>query len=236
VCLAQEAVPPPAAPATPPEPTGAAPGRGGVGGSFGASSFYADGDYSAAASPRLAFAASFRYAISSWLRLQVSPGFTWTGYQNDEPIPFPDLNFPADDTKDEMLSLLLPVSAQLQFTVTRGRWLYHAGAGPGVYRLWVENRRKVLKDPASLELHRNLFWGGTAEIGVERFFRALPSTSVEGTLATHFVFAEDDTKFPSGYNSSLGAVEARVGANYYFSLSRPKKGPENPADRPAPTP
>ena len=58
-----------------------------------------------------------------------------------------EANFPADVTKENMLTLVLPVSAQLQYTQKRGAWLYHLGAGPGLYRVWVENRRKVLKDP-----------------------------------------------------------------------------------------
>lgn len=233
-CLAQEATPPAAAPAVPGEKPGGGPGKGSLGGQFGGSTFYTAGDYAKGAQARFAFAASFRYQMNDWLRWQVSPGFTWAAYDHEEPLPFTDLNFPADDTKDETLTLLLPVSVQLQFTLQRGLWKYHAGGGPGVYRVWVENRRKVLKDPVSLELHRAVHYGFTVQAGAERFMRALPNISVEGTVAAHQAFAKDDDRYPSGFNSSVGAVEVRVGANYHFSLNVPKKAPENPASTPPP--
>jgi hypothetical protein len=238
VCLAQEATPPPAAPAATPVPpaekAGGGAGRGSLGGQFGGSTFYTAEDYSRGAQPRLAFAASFRYQMNGWLRWQVSPGFTWAAYDHEEPMPFTDPSFPADLTRDDLLTLVLPMSVQVQLTTQRGAWKYHVGAGPGLYRVWVENRRKVLKDPVTFELHRALHPGLTAQAGVERFLRALPNISVEGTVASHQVFATDDERYPSGFNSSLGAVEVRLGANYHFSLDRPKKAPENPAITPPP--
>ena len=115
---------------------------------------------------------------------------------------------------------MLPVSFQIQYLIHTKKWHYHVGAGPGVYRVWVENHRIVLLDQLTFEPHRNLWWGATGEVGVERFIRSLPSTSVEATVTTHVVFAEDDVKFPQGYSSKLGATELRIGANYYFDMGR----------------
>ena len=120
----------------------------GLGGLVGGAQVFADADYSNRRTPsgefgsrdtqpRFAFAANFRYAMTPWLRWQVSPGFLWVGYDQDSPLPFPDPNHPADTTKENVLTLILPVSAQLQWTPTRGPWHYHVGAGPGVYRVWV---------------------------------------------------------------------------------------------------
>ncbi len=131
------------------------PGKGGVGGQFGGSYFGIDrmfgdewlGDYSSGAMPRVSFAGQFRYVQSKHWRWQFSPGFTWTAYKTATAIPFTDLNYPDDEVKDRMLVLMLPATAQIQYVVKRGQWFYHAGAGPGAYRVWVENRRKVYRDP-----------------------------------------------------------------------------------------
>jgi hypothetical protein len=211
------------APAPAPAHAGMVPGRGGVGGQLGGSYFTFDGDYSSGVQPRFAFAGNLRYVVSEWLRLQFSPGFTWTAYSNTEPVPFQDLNFPTDTTKDGYLTLLVPISLQGQWLVHRGAWHYHLGAGPGLYRVWVENHRKVLKDRTSKRLHRGLYPGASAELGVERFMKVLPSTSVEVAVVSHLVFAQRDEQFINGFNSNVGAVEARVGANYYFDLQRQLK-------------
>lgn len=203
--------------------------RASIGGMIGGSLMTADADYSAGAAPRMAFSASFRYQVRSWLRWQVSPGFLWVAYDNNEPIPFTDPNYPADATKAEALTLVVPVSAQAQLLVTRGLWCYHLGAGPGLYRVWLENRRKVLQDPVSHKRHRGVYAGLSGEIGVERYLKSLTDVSIEGTLSGHLVFAQRDAQFPSGYDSNLFPITLRLGANYHFSPGRKKSAPAAPA-------
>lgn len=208
-------------------------GKGGIGGLAGVSYFRFDrafgadwfDAYSAGAQMRFSFAAQFRYVFSDRLRLQVSPGFTWAAYGSRYPAPFGDLNFPDDQDKSDYLTLLVPVSAQLQYVIRSDWWVYHAGIGPGVYRVWVQNHRKVLKDPESLRLHRGLYPGATVQFGAERFLKNLPSTSIEAALVGHLVLAQDDDAFPSGINSNLSAIELRFGTNYYFGLGGPPPGP-----------
>jgi len=206
--------------------TGPRHGFGGIGGQFGLSQMTAAGDYSDHAVERMSFTGNFRYYIARSVRWQVSPGFLWTAYeQSSVPAVFKDLNFPNDSTKDNNLTLVAPVTAQLQW-VLRGRtFAWHVGAGGGVYRVWVENHRKVLKDPLSLRLHRGIYPGAVFEIGGERFFKSLSSTSVEVTAEGHYVFAKRDDQFPSGYNGTLTPVSLRIGANYYFDLARFRKAP-----------
>ena len=133
-----------------------------------------------------------------------------------------DLNFPEDEYKDYALTLLVPMTAQLQYVTRRGQWFYHAGLGPGLYRVWVQNHRKVLRDPVTYDLHRGLYAGGTFELGAERFLKSITTTSVELTWVNHLVFAQRDDQFPSGFNSNLMAMEWRVGVNYYFDPLRSK--------------
>ena len=215
------------------------PGKGGVGVQVGGSSFRPDrmlgngwfGDYSAGAQPRFTFKANFRYAVNKWFRWQVSPGLTWAAYRGYEPGPFADPRF-GDRYKNHYLSLLLPVSAQAQYVIRRGWWQYYVGAGPGIYRVWVENRREVLKDPVTLRVHRGVYPGASGEFGVEYFLKQMPSTSIEVSVGGDLAFATRDDQFVSGLNSNLLAVGARIGATYYFTPGERKKEPEPPGTRP----
>ena len=200
--------------------TGAAPGRGAIGGLIGGSYMIAAEDYSQGALSRFDFSGHWRYVFSNSWRLQIGPGFTWSAYRKEEPMPLTDPAHPGDTTKEHMLTQLVPIPAQLQYTIQRGDWVYHLGAGPGVYRILVQNHREDLKDPTTFKVHRGLYWGGTGEVGAERFLKALPSTSIEGQLATHYVFAQRDDQFPNGFNSMLGNLALRAGVNYYFSMKR----------------
>lgn len=202
--------------------TGALPGRGSVGGQVGVTSFLAEGDYSQGAMPRLSFSGHFRYVISKGLRWQVSPYFTWSAYKVDAPAPFRDINFPDDVTKDRYLTQIVGASGQLQFTGGTGAWKYHMGAGPALYRVVVQNRRKVVKDPVTFKLHQGTYLGATAEFGVERFLKGLANTSLEWTAAYQGAFAKSDD-FASGFNGSVHAAEFRFGAHYYYDFKRPKK-------------
>ncbi len=210
-------------------------GKGGIGGQLGVSTFKVDrvfgsqwfGDYSEGARPRFSFESHWRYQVRPWLRWQVGTGFTWAGYKQKTPAPFKDLNFPSITTKSEYLTLMLPVTAQVQYTYRSGRWNYYGGGGPGVYRVWVEDRRKVLKDPVTLKLHRGLYPGGSAQFGVERFFTTQPSTSLEATVSGHLALAQRHDQFVSGFDSNVMALEVRMGANYYFTPGPRKVSPAN---------
>ena len=216
VAFAQDAPEPATTPASP--DSGAAPGRGGLGGMLGGGHIFADADYSDGAQPRFAFAGYFRYVFNDWLRLQLSPGYTWAAYESGVPLPFPDPNFPADSTKNEVITQIVPVTLQAQYLMRSDKWLFHAGAGPGLYRVWVQNRRKVLKDPITKDLHRGLYWGLGGQIGAERFLDALPNTSIEGNISSNWIFATDDESFVSGFNSFLANVAVHIGVNYYWTL------------------
>lgn len=208
--------------------SGHVPGKAGIGGLIGGSTFKGDrilgsewfGDYSAGARPRFAFYAQFRYVATPRLRFQLSPGFTWAGYDGALAAPFQDPRFPQDPDKREYLSLLAPVSLQAQLLLQRGNWVYHAGAGPGVYRVWVENNREVLKDAYTLALHRGFYAGASGQLGVEYFLKQLPNTSVEFAIGGDLAFARRDEQFVSGLNSSVMAVGARIGGNFYFDPTR----------------
>ena len=217
-----------------PAPRGDQPGFGGVGAMLGLGYVPGYQDYSKYAQVRMSFSASWRYNISHSWRWQISPGFVWTGYsQHSNPAPFQDPNFPTDPYKDDYLTLILPISAQIQW-VHRGRSLmWHAGLGPGAYRVWVENHRKVVPDPVTFDHHKGIYWGGSAEVGFEHFFKALPTTSLEVTLDGHYMDAKRDDQFPSGFNSAALAMGLRAGANYYFSLKPKPKATETPLPLPS---
>jgi hypothetical protein len=199
------------------------PRKGGVGGGLGLGQFVGNGDYSSGAQMRFSFSGNFRYVMTNHWRWQFSPGLTWAAYKKGEPAPFTDINFPADPTKNDYLALLVPMSAQLQFVTRSGSWMYHLGAGPGLYRVWVENRRKVLRDPTTFDLHRGVYPGVSFEFGGERFLKNITTTSIELTTTTHYVLATRDDQFPNGYNDRVLATDLRIGVNYYFDLIRAKR-------------
>ena len=202
---------------------GPIPGRGGIGGQLGGSYMFADGDYSAGAQPRLVFAGHFRYVINPHWGWQVSPYFTWSGYVSHVDAPFTDPNFPGEGVAKEFyLAQVLGASGQLQWFMGTGRQRWHLGVGPAVYRVVVQNHRKVVEDPVSRELHSGVHLGATAELGVERFLKRLPNTSIEVTAAWQAAFAKSDNRFISGWNGNPMLAELRVGAHYYYDFRRPK--------------
>jgi len=257
VCLAQDLTTP-AAPSvdstsTPkkaakpaPKPSLVYVKRASMGGLLGWSSFYADKDYASKRDGqggydgkntrgRPAFQATFRYQVNHWLRWQISPGYTWSGYQKDGPMPFRDPYNPADSTTEHVLTQVLPITAQAQFVHTQGDWIYHVGGGGGVYRVWVENRRDVLADPVTFVRHSGFYGGVCGELGVAKALHSLPSVSLEAALDGHWIFAERDEQFPSGFNSFIFLMEAKVGANYHFDparfLAKGDKSPGKPAGK-----
>lgn len=202
---------------------GPLPGRGGIGGQVGSSYILSDGDYSDGAQPRLSLAGHFRYVINKRWGWQASPYFTWNGYVSRVNAPFTDLNFPSQGTSKQFyLTQVLGVAGQIQFYGGTGRQRWHIGAGPSVYRVVIQNHRKVVEDPVSHELHSATHLGASAEFGIERFLKKLPNTSLELTLAGHTAFAQDDVKWVSGWNGSPTLAEVRLGGNYYYDFRRGK--------------
>ena len=205
-----------------PRATGLAVGRSGLGGLIGASWIHSSGDYAQGALPRPGFVGQFRYQFSPRLRLQVSPGFTWNAYTKHETPPFVDPAFPADQTKQRYLTVLVPVTGQVQWVSPGRSGARHLGLGLGLYRVQVQNHRKDLRDPVTFKVHRGVYVGGTAELGTERFLKSLPNTSVELNLVGHLVHAKRDEQFLAGWNDWIGTVGFHVGVNYYFDVGRLK--------------
>jgi len=202
---------------------GALPGRGGIGGQIGGTYMIADGDYSEGAQPRFSFAGHFRYVITPRWGWQVSPYFTWSGYVSHADAPFTDVNFPNEGvSKQFYIAQVLGVSTQWQWFHGTGRHRWHLGVGPTVYRVVVQNHRKVVEDPFSRELHSGVHMGANAEFGSEYFLKQLPNTSIEWTVAWQAAFAKSDNRFPSGWNGNPMLAEVRLGAHYYYEFRKPK--------------
>jgi hypothetical protein len=212
-----------AAAAAVPRTTGSIPGRAGIGGGLGGSWIYAQEDYSEGALPRFNFVASFRYQMKPSWRLQISPGFTWNAYTKHTAPPFFNPAKPNETTKQHYLTLLVPISAQIQWTGSGKKWIPHVGVGPGVYRVQVEHDRDDLLDPVTFAVHRGMYLGATLEAGFETYINSMPNTSIELNLTNHFIAAKRDDQFPSGWNSGIANVAFNVGINYYFDLARMKK-------------
>jgi hypothetical protein len=207
---------------------GALPGRGGLGAQIGTSYIYDGGDYAEGAQPRFSFSADFRYLVNPQWGWQVSPLFTWNGYVSNATAPFVDPNPTAEirpdgtQSKEHYITQFVGASGQLQrwFTGKDSRW--HVGAGPGVYRVVLQNERRVLADTVTWRRHKGTYLGAQAEIGYERFLKKLPNTSLEATATWMMVFSADKDAFPQGWNDSPALVGLRIGGNYYYDFRRPK--------------
>jgi hypothetical protein len=219
VTPAPAAVKPPA----PVRTTGSIPGRAGIGGWLGGSWIWAQDDYSEGALPRFNFVGSFRYQMKLSWRLQISPGFTWNAYTKHADPPYYDPAEPGDYTKQHYLTLLTPVTAQIQWTGNGKNWIPHVGVGPGVYRVQIEHDRNDLLDPVTFAVHRGAYLGATVEVGAEHYLKGMPNTSIELNLVNHFIAAKRDDQFPAGWNSGIANVAANVGINYYFDPGFKKK-------------
>lgn len=209
--------------------SGSRPGRGSIGAQIGGAYIVSGGEYAKNAEPRFSFMGSFRYVMSPGWRWQVSPYFMWNAYTADPLKPIADKNYENVPIVDEVLTQLVGANGQIQRTGTRGAWRWHVGAGPAIYRVVVQNHRRVVKDPLSLAIHQGTYLGATAECGFERFLRSQPNVSVEWTAAFQTAFARDDERFPSGFNGAPGAIEVRFGAHYYFDFKASKKSGGVPA-------
>ena len=202
---------------------GPAPGRAGIGGQIGSSFIFAGGDYADGAQPRLSFAGHFRYQADAHWGWQFSPQFTWNGYVSHANAPFEAQNsVPGNRTKQKYLTQIAGLGSQLQYFGGSGDTRWHVGFGPGVYRVVVQNNRKVVMDPVTTELHKSAHLGLGAEFGIERLTKRLANTSLEATVALQTVFAGDDTKYASGWNGTPMLVEIRIGAQHYYDFRRSK--------------
>jgi hypothetical protein len=202
---------------------GPIPGRGGIGGQIGSSWIFSEGDYSSGSQPRFSFVGHFRYVLSKHWGWQVSPSFTWNGYVSHVNAPYQDLNFPNEGVSKEFyLTQVIGAAGEIQWFGGPVRKRWHIGAGPAIYRVVIENHRKVVKDPVSLELHNMRHLGFTAEYGREWFLQKLPNTSIELTTAYTQIWARDNVKFISGWNGTPRLLELRLGAHYYYDFRRAK--------------
>jgi hypothetical protein len=197
---------------------------GAAGAQIGASYMAAGGDYAKGAQSRFSFTGSLRYASSRQWGWQVNPYFTWAAYKSGTASPLYDKAFAsAHPTKDNYLTQLVGGDAQLLLFRSRGASTWHVGAGPGIYRVVLQDYRKVIKDTTTFALHQGTYVGATAEIGVEHFLKSLTTTSLEWTLAWHSAFAKDAKRFPNGFSDTPQVVELRFGVHYYFDPSPGKK-------------
>lgn len=211
--------------------TGSRPGRGSIGAQLGGAWILSDQDYSDGAQPRFSFTGSYAYVISPRWRWQVNPWFMWNSYRTGVAIPFVDPNFPTETTKDFFLTQMVGGQGLIELTGGKGTWIWHVGAGPAIYRVMVEDHRKVLKDPTTKRLHRGAYIGGTAELGIERFLHSLPNTSLEWTVAWHVADAKRDDQFPNGFSGRPHMAEFRFGSHYYFDFKGGKKTAAAPRPR-----
>jgi outer membrane protein W len=179
-------------------------GFGGVGFRGGTLKFLADSDIEKDAKPRLSGDLTFTYVYDDNLYLDVLAGYGW--------------NRLGDDV-DRFVVSTVPITGGVRYLLMqRRRNQPFVGAGAGLY-VWTVHTKDLGagKDPVTFERLRRGDLGFYLSGGVQR--RMSQHVAMTGDVTYHRILAKDVNDFPSGYNGNKAYVQARIGVQFFFSLS-----------------
>jgi hypothetical protein len=189
--------------------------------------------------PRIIGKLHFQYVMSRDWRLSLRAGFGWLGY-DDTPAPFVlQAEQPAGDpTRTDQLVIFNPFSAVLAYThKLSDSWQGFVGAGPGMYRVNIQNDHRTIFDPVTHARYRYFSPGASAEGGAEYFLAANRNVSLEGVSSIHYLLRDNKDRFPSGYSGKHMFLDVSIGVNVYFRPSgTPAPPPEVPSEGTGETP
>lgn len=178
-------------------------GKGGVGASGGLMLFTADNDMSSKAQPRLLGNLNFKYVLSPRLAIAGAFGRGWNAY----------------DGRGDTLAIVEPVTMGVEYRHVFEQWpryLPHAGAGIGIYSVYIRDYLRTTKDPSTFERRHTVDWGVNVGAGLEYFMTR--SVTVSYDFVWHYIFSENKEDFVAGFGENDSYIQFVVGANYYFSL------------------
>lgn len=165
--------------------------------------------YSSSISPRLAGDLLFSYVWSDHITFDLGTSWAWSRLKSNAPG--------ADDSF--YVATSVPIILGARYLARDGKpWRPYIGAGGGVYWWSVLGRQLgPAVDPTTFARFRKAVPGLYGSAGVEkRFSKYITGT---GDLVYHYMFSEDTSDFPSGFNGNKSYLQARLGVNFYFSVS-----------------
>lgn len=206
-------------------------GLKGLGGSAGTSLMVGDWEYREHARPRFNLEAIFKYGISPRWVLAAQAGYGWNSYTAEESwLVDTDLTNQLGFGREplEKVSTISPFTAGMEYRFGTGDMVPFVGFGGGVYVTQVLFNRTVADDPRNGARHRHVDFGLYGRAGVEQFLSDV--FAIEYDALYHFVFAENEERFPEPsssdlatfgrdfkvYNGNMANIGIRIGLRYYW--------------------
>jgi len=179
-------------------------GYGGVGFRGGVPRFTGDTDVTKSISPRLSGDLTFSYVWDDHLVADLDIGYGWNRLGSDP---------------QRWLITSVPMTLGARYLMNhQGRNHPFIGAGGGLY-IWsiLTEDQSAAKDQTTFERLRRGDFGVYVTGGAERRMSKWVTASADITY--HSIFAADKASFPDGYNGNKSYLQARLGVNFFFSLS-----------------
>jgi len=215
------------------------PGKGSVGGTIGFPIILATGELKQGQMPRLMGKANFQYVINKDWRTSFKFGYGWFGWSDKFNAPFilQAAEAGGDTTKGDQLLILNPFTATMQYTHELSKnWLAWVGAGPGVYRVNIQNDHRTIYDPVTHERFKFGSFGVSGTAGAEYFIPANKNVSLLGSATIDYLFNSNTEKYPSGYSGKYMFMDLSIGVNVYFKPLGAKSAPTPvPSEIPPPS-
>jgi len=156
--------------------------------------------------PRLTGDLLFSYVYTDDIHLELQIGYGWNRLK--------------DDNAQRFVISSVPMTLGARYSLLGSQRLLRpfVGAGGGVY-IWTVHTRDLGagKDPVTFERLRRADLGFYFTAGAER--RMSKWVTATADLTYNRILAQDVETFPAGYNGNKAYLQARLGVNFFFSLS-----------------
>ena len=157
-------------------------------------------------SPRLTGDLTFSYVYTDDIHFELQIGYGWNRLK--------------DDNAQRFAISSVPMTLGARYSLLNNQRLLRPflGAGGGAY-IWTIHTKDLGagKDPMTFERLRRADLGFYLQAGAER--RMSKWVTATADLTYNRIMAKDEDAFPSGYNGNKAYLQARLGVNFFFSLS-----------------
>jgi outer membrane protein W len=157
-------------------------------------------------SPRLTGDLVFSYVYTDDIEFQLQMGYGWNKLK--------------EDNTERFAISSVPLTVGLRYSLLGNQRVLRPfiGAGGGAY-IWTIHTRDLGagKDPITFERLRRADPGFYITTGAER--RMSKWVTATADITYNKIIAQDVDTFPAGYNGNKAYFQARLGVNFFFSLS-----------------
>jgi outer membrane protein W len=156
--------------------------------------------------PRLTGDLTFSYVYTDDIRFELRVGYGWNRLKDD------------NEQRFAISSVPMTIGARYSLLGDQRLLRPYLGAGAGAY-IWTIHTKDLGagKDPVTFERLRRGDLGFYLQAGAER--RMSKWVTATADLTYNRILAKDEDAFPAGYNGNKAYLQARLGVNFFFSLS-----------------